>query len=83
VAATAPSADDGYAHYRAPKPAIAHYTRYLAQDLGPFGITANCIVPGVIATGRIMQTVIPGNSQSNRDGAESVALRPLPTYTQI
>jgi hypothetical protein len=31
----------------------------LAQDLGPFGITANSIVPGVIPTGRIMQTVIP------------------------
>src|ERR1700730_2268958 len=55
VAGTAPSADGGYAHYGAAKAAIAHYTRYLAQDLGPFGITANCIAPGVIATGRIMQ----------------------------
>jgi NAD(P)-dependent dehydrogenase (short-subunit alcohol dehydrogenase family) len=25
------------------KATIAHYTRYLAQDLGPFGITTNCI----------------------------------------
>jgi 3-oxoacyl-[acyl-carrier protein] reductase len=48
VAGTAPSADGGYAHYGAAKAAIAHYTRYLAQDLGPFGITANCIAPGVI-----------------------------------
>jgi len=54
-------------------------TRYLAQDLGPFGITANCIAPGVIATGRIMQTVIPGSVQSNRDRAELVALRRLGT----
>ena len=46
VAGTAPSADGGYAHYGAAKAAIAHYTRYLAQDLGPFGITANCIAPG-------------------------------------
>jgi 3-oxoacyl-[acyl-carrier protein] reductase len=45
VAGTAPSADGGYAHYGAAKAAIAHYTRYLAQDLGPFGITANCIAP--------------------------------------
>jgi len=45
----------------AAKAAIAHYTRYLAQDLGPFGITVNCIAPGVIATGRIMATVIPGS----------------------
>jgi 3-oxoacyl-[acyl-carrier protein] reductase len=52
VAGSAPSSDGGYAHYGAEKAAIAHYTRYLAQDLGPFGITANCIAPGVIATGR-------------------------------
>ncbi|MBV9152005.1 MAG: SDR family oxidoreductase [Alphaproteobacteria bacterium] len=79
VAGTAPSADGGYAHYGAAKAAIAHYTRYLAQDLGPYGITANCIAPGVIATGRIMQTVIPGSSQSNRDRSDLVALRRLGT----
>ena len=79
VAGSAPSADGGYAHYGAAKAAIAHYTRYLAQDLGPFGITVNCIAPGVIATGRIMQTVIPGSSQNNRDRAELVALRRLGT----
>jgi len=39
VTGTAPSVDGGYAHYGAAKAAIAHYTRYLAQDLGPFGIT--------------------------------------------
>jgi 3-oxoacyl-[acyl-carrier protein] reductase len=79
VAATGPSVDGGYAHYGAAKAAIAHYTRYLAQDLGPFGITANCIAPGVIATGRIMATVIPGSVQSNRDRSELVALRRLGT----
>jgi 3-oxoacyl-[acyl-carrier protein] reductase len=79
VAGLSPSADGGYAHYGAAKAAIAHYTRYLAQDLGPYGITANCIAPGVIATGRIMQTVIPGSSNSNRDRSEQVALRRLGT----
>ena len=64
---------------RCTKAAVAHYTRYLAQDLGRFGITANCIAPGVIATGRIMATVIPGSIQSNRDRAELVALRRLGT----
>src|SRR6516162_3190562 len=53
VPGIAPPADGGYAHYGAAKAAIAHYPRYLAQDLGPFGITANCIAPGVIGTGRI------------------------------
>jgi 3-oxoacyl-[acyl-carrier protein] reductase len=46
VAGLNPSTDGGYAHYGAAKAAIAHYTRYLAQDLGPYGITANCIAPG-------------------------------------
>src|SRR5262249_9322644 len=58
VAGLSSSYDGGYAHYGAAKAAIAHYTRYLAQDLGPYGVTANCIAPGVIATGRIMQMVI-------------------------
>src|SRR5260370_38177673 len=53
--------------------------RYRAQDLGAFGITVNGIAPGVIATGRIMATVIPGSIQSNRDRAELVALRRLGT----
>ena len=41
------------------KVAIAHYTRYLAQDLGPFGITVKCIAPGVIATARIWRRSFP------------------------
>jgi 3-oxoacyl-[acyl-carrier protein] reductase len=67
------------AHYGAAKAAIAHYTRSLAQDLGPFGITANCIAPGVITTGWIIATIIPGSIQSNRDRSELVALRRLGT----
>lgn len=43
----------GYAHYGSAKAAIAKYTQYLARDLGPFGITANCIAPGYISTGRL------------------------------
>jgi 3-oxoacyl-[acyl-carrier protein] reductase len=74
-----PSPDGSYAHYGAAKAAITHYTRSLAQDLDPFGVTANCIAPGVIATGRIMQTVIPGSINANRDRSEQVALRRLGT----
>jgi 3-oxoacyl-[acyl-carrier protein] reductase len=44
----------GYAHYGTAKAGIQMYTRYLAQELGPFGITANCIAPGFIATGRLL-----------------------------
>ncbi|HEX3994628.1 MAG TPA: SDR family NAD(P)-dependent oxidoreductase [Acetobacteraceae bacterium] len=77
VAGLHPSTDGGYAHYGAAKAAIAHYTRYLAQDLGPYGITANCIAPGTITTGRIVATVMPNQANANRDRTEQVALRRL------
>ncbi|MBN8872040.1 MAG: SDR family oxidoreductase [Rhodospirillales bacterium] len=79
VAGLSPSRDGGYAHYGAAKAAILHYTRYLAQELGPYGITANCIAPGTIQTGRIMSTVIPGSIGGNQDRSERVALRRLGT----
>ncbi len=67
----------GYAHYGAAKAAIAHYTRYLAQELGPHGINANCIAPGVIATARIVKLV--GGSAGGNSAAEDIALRRLGT----
>jgi 3-oxoacyl-[acyl-carrier protein] reductase len=63
----------GYAHYGTAKAAIAHYTRYLAQELGPYGITANCIAPGVIGTARILQLV--GGSRASNSAADDIALR--------
>jgi 3-oxoacyl-[acyl-carrier protein] reductase len=79
VAGLSASTDGGYAHYGAAKAAIAHYTRYLAQDLGPHGITANCIAPGTITTGRIVATVMPGSADANRDRTERIAVRRLGT----
>lgn len=38
------------AHYSASKAAVMGFTRVLAQEVGPFGITANCICPGIIVT---------------------------------
>jgi 3-oxoacyl-[acyl-carrier protein] reductase len=77
VAALGPSVDGGYAHYGAAKAAILHYTRYLAQDLGPHGINVNCIAPGTITTGRVVATVMPNQANANRDRTEQVALRRL------
>lgn len=45
--------EGAYSHYGAAKAAVAMYTRYLAQDLGPWNINANCIAPGYVATGRL------------------------------
>ncbi len=79
IAGLNPSRDGGYAHYGVAKAAIAHYTRFLAQDLGPFGITANCIAPGMIATGRIVQNVLPSYSGADRDPIQLTSLRRLGT----
>ena len=43
----------GYHPYGTAKAAIIHYTRALAQELGPHGINVNCIAPGIIRTGRL------------------------------
>ncbi|MDX2157666.1 MAG: SDR family oxidoreductase [Hyphomicrobiaceae bacterium] len=42
-----------YHPYGMAKAAIIHYTRSLAQELGPFNINVNSIAPGVIRTGRL------------------------------
>lgn len=63
----------GYAHYGAAKAAIAHYTRYLAQELGPYGINANCIAPGVIGTARILELM--GSSNASNSASQEIALR--------
>ncbi|RFS84300.1 SDR family oxidoreductase [Actinomadura spongiicola] len=52
-----PRPDGGYAHYAAAKAAIIMYTRCLAQELGPEGVTANVIAPGAIGTGRLMPKI--------------------------
>jgi len=49
------SSDGAYAHYGVAKAAIIHYTHYLAQELGKYNITANCIAPGYMATGRLKE----------------------------
>jgi 3-oxoacyl-[acyl-carrier protein] reductase len=38
------------AHYSASKAAIMGFTRVLAQEVGKYGITANCVCPGIIYT---------------------------------
>ena len=76
-AALVAGAGGGYAHYGANKAAIAHYTRYLAQELGPLGINANCIAPGMIATARIVDLM--GGAERGNRAAEDVALRRVGT----
>ena len=54
VSSTAGVAAAGAYHpYGTAKAAIIHYTRALAQELGPDNINVNCIAPGIIRTGRL------------------------------
>lgn len=43
--------DAGLGAYVASKHAILGFTRSLAMELGPYGITVNCVQPGCIVTG--------------------------------
>ena len=46
-------AKGSYHPYGTAKAAIIHYTRALAQELGPSNINVNAIAPGIIRTGRL------------------------------
>lgn len=68
--------DGSYAHYGAAKAGIIMYTKYLAQDLGDYGVTANVIAPGAIGTGRLMESF----EERGVDAiADSTALRRIGT----
>lgn len=49
------NSDGSYAHYGISKAAIIHYTKYLAAELGQYNINVNCIAPGYMATGRLLE----------------------------
>ena len=59
--------------YAVAKAAIQHYTRKLADELGPFGINVNCIAPGWILSSR----AIAGGRNSPESRARLEAEIPL------
>jgi NAD(P)-dependent dehydrogenase (short-subunit alcohol dehydrogenase family) len=64
--------------YGSAKAAIVQYTRCLAAELGPEGIRANCISPGIILTARVAEQARARGIGTDAQ-AQSVALRRLGT----
>ena len=63
----------GYAAYASAKGAVEVFTRYLAKELGPRGITANVVAPGAIATD-FSGGVVRDNADVNRHVASTIPL---------
>jgi NAD(P)-dependent dehydrogenase (short-subunit alcohol dehydrogenase family) len=55
------------ANYAAAKGAVAAMTRQLAQEYGPYGITVNCICPGVVMTERTSRLWAERRTAEERD----------------
>lgn len=53
----------GYLHYVTSKAAVAGLTRALAREVGPYGITVNCLAPGATVTEVPRATVSPEQAQ--------------------
>jgi 3-oxoacyl-[acyl-carrier protein] reductase len=56
LSSTSALGNRGQANYAAAKAGIQGFTKTLAIELGPFGITANAIAPGIIATDMLRAT---------------------------
>ncbi|BAU94440.1 acetoacetyl-CoA reductase [Corynebacterium suranareeae] len=63
------------AHYAASKAAVISFTRYLAGDCGPFGVTANTVAPGRIKTPLSDVSGLGSSQNLHEEFAKSVPLR--------
>ncbi|MGI5129773.1 SDR family NAD(P)-dependent oxidoreductase [Pseudonocardia sp. CA-107938] len=59
--------------YGATKAAVHQYTRYLANEVGQWGIRVNCVAPGVIETAR----TVAQSADSGLAAREQAAVIPL------
>jgi 3-oxoacyl-[acyl-carrier protein] reductase len=59
-------------------------TRFAARELGPFGITVNCLVPSLTISGPVLQAYWDRMSEESRERyLAQVALRRLPSPDEM
>ena len=68
------------ADYATAKAAVIGFTRALAYELAPFGITANVVAPGPIATEMLLQSL---NDAQRRARAEILPVQRLGTAEEV
>src|SRR6267378_5636686 len=70
----------GIQAYASAKSGQIGFTRQMAHELGPFGITVNCIAPGFVLSNPTTAAQWEGyGEQGQRDLIERIALRRLGT----
>jgi 3-oxoacyl-[acyl-carrier protein] reductase len=65
--------------YASAKTAVLGLTRFSARELGPYGITVNCLVPSLVISGPVLQEYWDRMSAERQDAfLRQIALRRLP-----
>jgi NAD(P)-dependent dehydrogenase (short-subunit alcohol dehydrogenase family) len=79
ASSTLGSVVSGFAHYMASKAGIVGFTRALASELGPHGITVNAISPGLTRSpGTLARTPRPGLKDMDEEFALAARMQAIP-----
>jgi D-xylose 1-dehydrogenase len=64
--------------YRTAKAGVEGLTRALAQELGPYGIRVNCIIPGWVMTPRQLADAVDAEAEATIEREQALSRRILP-----